>query len=148
MSLRAAGRATDTAFNTVTKLFVSAGETCASYQDTALRNLKCRRLQLDEIWAFVYAKQKNVPLAKNAPPDAGDVWTWVAIDAETKLVPSWRVGDRSSQTAIAFTDDLASRLVNRVQITTDGHKPYLEAIGANAAMPSRWPYCLTCALPD
>jgi IS1 family transposase len=128
MSLRAAGRVTDTAFNTVTKLFASAGEACAVYQDSALRNLKCRRLQLDEIWSFVYAKQKNVPLAKNAPPDAGDVWTWVAIDAQTKLVPSWRVGDRSSETAIAFTDDLASRLANRVQITTDGHRAYLEAI--------------------
>jgi IS1 family transposase len=128
MSLRAAGRATDTAFNTVTKLFVSAGKACAAYQDASLRNLKCRRLQLDEVWSFVYAKQKNVPLAKSAPPDAGDVWTWVAIDAETKLVPSWRVGDRSSETAIAFTDDLASRLANRVQITTDGHKAYLEAI--------------------
>lgn len=128
MSLRAAARATDTAFNTVAKFFVSAGRACASYQDGALRNLKCRRLQLDEIWSFVYAKQKNVPLAKNAPPDAGDVWTWVAIDAETKLVPSWRVGDRSSETAIAFTDDLASRLANRVQITTDGHRAYLEAI--------------------
>ncbi|MGB6464984.1 MAG: IS1 family transposase, partial [Xanthobacteraceae bacterium] len=86
------------------------------------------RLQLDEIWSFIYAKQKNVPRAKSAPPDAGDVWTWVAIDADTKLVPSWRVGDRSSETAIAFTDDLASRLANRVQITTDGHRAYLEAI--------------------
>jgi len=128
MSLRAAGRATDTAFNTVTKLFVSAGKACADYQDRTLRNLKCKRLQLDEIWSFVYAKQKNVPLARNAPPDAGDVWTWVAIDAQSKLVPSWRVGDRSGETAIAFTDDLASRLANRVQITTDGHKAYLEAI--------------------
>lgn len=128
MSLRAAGRATDTAFNTVAKLFVSAGKACEAYQDTTLRNLKCRRLQLDEIWSFVYAKQKNVPRARSAPPDAGDVWTWVAIDAETKLVPSWRVGDRSSETAIDFTDDLASRLANRVQITTDGHKAYLEAI--------------------
>ncbi len=128
MSLRAAGRATDTAFNTVVKLFVDAARACADYQDRTLRNLKCKRLQLDEVWSFVYAKQKNVPLAKNAPPNAGDVWTWVAIDAETKLVPSWRVGDRSSETAIAFTDDLASRLANRVQITTDGHKAYLEAI--------------------
>jgi IS1 family transposase len=128
MSLRAVGRATDTAFNTVTKLFVSAGKACADYQDHTLRDLKCKRLQLDEIWSFVYAKQKNVPLARNAPPDAGDVWTWVAIDAQSKLVPSWRVGDRSGETAIAFTDDLASRLANRVQITTDGHKAYLEAI--------------------
>jgi IS1 family transposase len=135
MSLRAAARATDTAFNTVAKFFVAAGRACDEYQNKHLRELKCKRLQLDEIWSFVYAKQKNVPFAKNAPPDAGDVWTWVAIDAQTKLVPSWRVGDRSSQTAIAFTDDLASRLANRVQITTDGHKAYLEAIersfGAN-----------------
>jgi len=128
MSLRAAGRATDTAFNTVAKLFVSAGRACAAYQDEHLRKLQCKRLQLDEVWSFIYAKQRNVPLAKSAPPDAGDVWTWVAIDAQTKLVPSWRVGDRSSGTAIAFTDDLASRLANRVQITTDGHKAYLEAI--------------------
>jgi len=128
MSLRAAGRATDTAFNTVAKLFVDAARACADYQDRTLRGLHCKRLQLDEIWSFVYAKQKNVPDAKSAPANAGDVWTWVAIDAETKLVPSWRVGDRSSETAIAFTDDLASRLANRVQITTDGHKPYLEAI--------------------
>jgi IS1 family transposase len=83
---------------------------------------------LDEIWSFVYAKQKNVRAAKSAPANAGDVWTWVAIDADTKLVPSWRVGDRSSETAMGFVDDLASRLANRVQITTDGHKPYLEAI--------------------
>ena len=128
MSLRAAGRATDTAFNTVAKLFVDAGRACAAYQDGALRNLKCRRIQLDEIWSFIYAKEKNVRRAKSAPSEAGDVWTWVAIDADTKLVPSWRVGDRSSQTAIAFTDDLASRLSNRVQITTDGHRAYLEAI--------------------
>ena len=128
MSLRATGRATDTAFNTIAKLFVDAGKACADYQDRTLRNLKCKRLQLDEIWSFVYAKQKNVPGAKAAPANAGDVWTWVAIDADTKLVPSWCIGDRSSETAIAFTDDLASRLANRVQITTDGHKPYLEAI--------------------
>ena len=101
---------------------------CAEYQDKTLRNLPCKRLQLDEIWSFVYAKQKNVPTAKSAPQDAGDVWTWVAIDADTKLVPSWRVGDRSSETAFAFVSDLASRLRNRVQITTDGYRPYLEAI--------------------
>jgi IS1 family transposase len=127
-SLRAAARITDTAFNTVAKLFVDAAKACADYQDRALRNLKCRRVQLDEVWSFVYAKQKNVPGARSAPANAGDVWTWVAIDADTKLVPSWRVGDRSSETAIAFTDDLASRLASRVQITTDGHKAYLEAI--------------------
>jgi IS1 family transposase len=128
MSLRAASRVSDVSYNTVCKLFADAGRVCAEYQDKALRDLPCKRLQLDEIWSFVYAKEKNVGTAKAAPKDAGDVWTWVAIDADTKLVPSWRVGDRSSETAIEFADDLASRLRNRVQITTDGHKAYLEAI--------------------
>lgn len=116
------------AYNSVAKLFVDAAKACLDYQDLSLRNLKCRRVQLDEIWSFVHRKQKNVAKAKAAPTDAGDVWTWVAVDAETKLVPSWRIGDRSSETAIAFADDLAGRLANRVQITTDGHKAYLEAI--------------------
>jgi IS1 family transposase len=127
-SLRAAARLADVSFNTTAKLFVDAARACADYQDRTLRDLKCKRIQLDEIWSFVYAKQKNVPGAKSAPANAGDVWTWVAIDADSKLVPSWRIGDRSSQTAIAFTDDLASRLATRVQITTDGHRAYLEAI--------------------
>ena len=127
-SLRASARISDTSFNTVAKLFVDAGKACEAFQDHALCKLKCRRLQLDEIWSFVYAKQKNVRAAKSAPADAGDVWTWVAIDADTKLVPSWRVGDRSAETAMGFVDDLACRLANRIQITTDGHKPYLEAI--------------------
>ncbi len=127
-SLRAASRITDTAFNTVAKLFVEGARACAAYQDQHLRNLPCKRLQLDEIWSFIYAKEKNVRAAKAAPREAGDVWTWMAIDADTKLVPSWHVGDRSSLTAIAFVDDLAGRLANRVQITTDGHRAYLEAI--------------------
>jgi len=127
-SLRSTARIADVAFNTVAKLFVDAGRACLAYQDEALRDLPCKRVQLDEIWSFVYAKQRNVPIAKAAPKDAGDVWTWVAIDADTKLVPSWRIGDRSGQTAIAFVDDLASRLANRVQLTTDGHKAYLEAV--------------------
>lgn len=127
-SLRATARIADVSYNTVCKLFADAGRVCADYQDKALRDLSCKRLQLDEIWSFVYAKQKNVASAKSAPQDAGDAWTWVAIDADTKLVPSWRIGDRSSETAFAFVSDLASRLRNRVQITTDGHKPYLEAI--------------------
>lgn len=127
-SLRASARIADVAFNTVAKLFVDAGRACLAYQDQALRNLNCRRLQLDEIWSFVHSKQKNVASAKAAPEGAGDVWTWVAIDADTKLVPSWRVGDRSGETAIDFVSDLASRLSHRVQISTDGHRPYLEAI--------------------
>lgn len=128
MSLRATARAADVSYNTVSKLFADAGRVCGAYQDKALRDLPCKRLQLDEIWSFVYAKAKNVPTAKAAPQDAGDAWTWVAIDADTKLVASWRIGDRSSETAMAFADDLASRLRNRVQITSDGHKAYLEAI--------------------
>jgi|HubBroStandDraft_5_1064220.scaffolds.fasta_scaffold12892_2 IS1 family transposase len=127
-SLRATSRIADVSYNTVCKLFADAGRVCADYQDKALRDLPCKRLQLDEIWSFVYAKQKNVASAKAAPDNSGDAWTWVAIDADTKLVPSWRVGDRSADTAIDFVSDLASRLRNRVQITTDGHKPYIEAI--------------------
>jgi len=91
-------------------------------------NLPLRRLQLDEIWAFCYAKQRNLAFAKNAPEDAGDIWTWVAIDAETKLVPSWVIGDRSGETAIRFVCDLSRRLASRVQITSDGHRAYLEAV--------------------
>ena len=127
-SLRAASRISDVSFNSVSKLFVDAGLACADYQHRTLRNLTCRRLQLDEIWSFVYAKAKNVPNAKSAPVAAGDVWTWVAIDADTKLVPSWLIGDRSADTANVFVADLASRINNRVQITTDGHRPYLQAI--------------------
>ena len=127
-SLRATARMADIALNTVTKLFIDTGLACSDYQHRVLRNLPCKRLQLDEVWSFVYAKAKNVPTARSAPPSAGDVWTWVAIDADTKLVPSWRIGDRSTETAHAFVSDLASRLSNRVQITTDGHRPYLEAI--------------------
>lgn len=127
-SLRATSRLADVSFNTVAKLFVDAGRACAAYQDQTLRNLRCKRLQLDEIWSFVYAKAKNVPSAKSAPPSAGDVWTWVAIDADTKLVPSWHIGSRDSYIAQVFVRDLALRLASRVQITTDGHRPYLEAI--------------------
>lgn len=127
-SLRATARLADVALNTVSKLFVDAGRACAQYQDRTLRNLPCKRVQLDEIWSFVYAKAKNVPTARNAPPSAGDVWTWVAIDADTKLVPSWHIGTRDGYVAEVFVRDLASRLANRVQITTDGHRPYLEAV--------------------
>jgi IS1 family transposase len=125
-SLRATARLADVSFNTTAKLFVDTARACLDYQDKTLRNLPCKRLQLDELWSFVYSKQKNVPLKKKG--EAGDCWTWVAIDADTKLVPSWRIGDRDIPTATAFVTDLASRLKNRVQITTDGHRPYLEAI--------------------
>ena len=127
-SIRATARTADVSKNTVTKLLVDAGRACAEYQDKALRGLPCRRIQVDEIWSFIYAKEKNVARAKAAPAEAGDVWTWTAIDAETKLVPSWRIGDRSGETAIDFMDDLRSRLANRVQLTSDGLKAYLEAV--------------------
>ena len=107
---------------------VDAGKACNDYQGRTLRNLPCKRIQVDEIWSFVYAKQGNVPKAKSAPKEAGDVWTWTAICADTKLVPSWAIEDRSSETAIEFMDDLRARMADRVQLTSDGHKAYLEAV--------------------
>lgn len=128
MSIRSTVRITGASKNTVTKLLVDIGKACADYQDKYLRNLNCKRLQCDEIWSFCYAKQKNVPDNLKGQFGYGDVWTWTAIDAKTKLVPSWMVGDRSAETAKTFIDDLASRLDNRVQLTTDGHSVYLEAV--------------------
>ena len=128
MSMRAISRITGASKNTIVKLLEDAGEAFSDYQDRTLRNLTCKRLQVDEIWAFVYAKAKNAPTAKKAPADAGDIWTWMAIDADTKLIPSFYVGSRDAEAAQAFVGDLAMRLTNRVQLTSDGHKPYLEAV--------------------
>jgi IS1 family transposase len=128
MSLRATSRFADVSINTVTKLLVDVGAACEGYQDRMLRDLKCRRIQCDEIWSFVYAKQRNVPEEHKGEFGYGDVWTWVAIDADSKLVPTWGVGRRDGQTAAAFIRDLAERLTTRVQLTTDGHKVYLEAV--------------------
>lgn len=125
-SLRGTSRLADVAYNSVLKLAVDAGKACNEYQYKTLQNLSCKKLQLDEIWSFCYSKQKNTPLDRRHL--AGDVWTWVAIDADTKLVPSWCIGGRDAEAARVFVQDLASRLANRVQITSDGHKPYLEAI--------------------
>jgi len=127
-SIRATARMTGTAFNTVLKLVPEIGAACADYQDRTLRNLKLRRVQCDEIWQFCYAKQKSVTDRMLARGHAGDVWTWVAIDAETKLVPCWMLGSRDANAAKAFIDDLAGRLANRVQLTTDGHRTYLSAV--------------------
>jgi IS1 family transposase len=127
-SLRATARICDVVFNTVLKLLPKIGRACMEYQDKALRNLTCKRIQCDEIWTFCYAKEKNVPADKKGQFGYGDIWTWVAIDADTKLVPSFMVGTRGSQTAKAFMDDLASRLASRVQLTTDGHRVYLNAV--------------------
>ncbi len=127
-SLRAASRLADVSINTVTKLLVDVGAACEQYQDRALRDLKCKRIQCDEIWSFCYAKAKNLPEKYAGAFGYGDVWTWTAIDADTKLVPSWLVGRRDGWTAMTFIRDLAGRLAHRVQLTTDGHKVYLEAV--------------------
>jgi IS1 family transposase len=128
MSLRAVTRITGVSINTAMKLLSDAGQACSDYQDQTFRELRCQRLQVDEIWSFVYAKAKNVADAKAAPERAGDIWTWTAIDADSKLIPSWYVGRRDAEAAAIFIGDLAKRLANRVQLTTDGHAPYLQAI--------------------
>jgi IS1 family transposase len=127
-SLRATARMCDVAFNTVLKLVPEIGVACSAYQNRACRNLTSKRIQCDEIWSFCYAKQKNVPADKQGQFGFGDVWTWVAIDPETKLVASWCVGTRGAATANVFMRDLAGRLLNRVQLTTDGHRVYLDAV--------------------
>ena len=127
-SLRATARMADVSRNTVDKLLRDVGAACLQYQDENLRNLSCKRVQCDEIWSFVYAKQKNVPEDKQDQFGYGDVWTWTAICADTKLVPCWHVDGRTSSAARAFIDDLAARLANRVQLTTDGLLLYVDAV--------------------
>lgn len=130
-SIRAVTRLTGASKTTVTKLAVDAGKAASWYQDRVFVNLPCKRLQLDEVWGFVGAKAKNADPSKKAAGVQGDAWLWVATCADTKLVPSWLVGGRDSDTAIVFTDDLQQRLANRVQITSDGHKAYLDAIATS-----------------
>jgi IS1 family transposase len=130
-SIRATVRMTGVARNTVTKLLVDMGTVCSVHQDRVMRDLTCERIQCDEIWAFCYSKQKNVPEDKRGEFGYGDVWTWVAIDADTKLVPTYHIGARDLQDAYAFMDDLAPRLRNRVQLTTDGLRVYLNAVDAS-----------------
>lgn len=127
-SIRATCRMTDTAKGTVIRLLKDVGKACAEYQDKYLCNLHCKHIQCDEIWSFCYAKQKNVPEDKQGKFGYGDVWTWTAIDADTKLVPSWLVGLRDAGYAFEFMNDLKGRVANRVQLTTDGHKLYLWAV--------------------
>ena len=128
MSLRATSRLADVSINTVTKLLVDVGTACAAYHDEHVRNVKSQRVQVDEIWSFTYAKAKNVKAAKAAPEGAGDTWTWTAIDADSKLIVSYLVGGRDAEYAYEFMQDVASRLANRVQLTSDGHGPYLGAV--------------------
>lgn len=127
-SLRSTSRIVGVSINTVTKLLVDAGRVCLEYQDKNLVNLPCKRIECDEIWAFCYAKAKNVPEAKKGQFGYGDIWTYTAICADTKLIPTWAVGNRDGETAKFFINDLASRLKHKVQLTTDGHKAYLEPI--------------------
>jgi IS1 family transposase len=127
-SIRATVRMTGAAKNTVTKLLVDLGAACSDYQDRVLRDLPCERLQADEIWSFCYSKDRNVPEEHRGKFGYGDVWTWTAIDADTKLVPSWYIGRRSGYDAEIFMRDLASRLRSRVQLTTDSHRAYLQAV--------------------
>ncbi len=128
ISLRAITRLTGISRTTLIKLLEDTGKAFSEYQDRVLVNLPCKRIQVDEAWAFCYAKQKNVPTAKAAPEGAGDIWTWVGLDADTKLVASWHVGSRDSEAAMTFMNDLAPRLASRVQLTSDGHGAYLEAV--------------------
>ena len=128
MSLRAIVRATDASINTISRLLVAAGEACAAYHDATVRNVSSKRVQVDEIWNFTYAKQKNVARAKAAPEHAGDTWTWTALDADSKLIVSWLVGGRDAGYATEFMQDLAGRLASRVQLTSDGHSAYLSAV--------------------
>lgn len=128
MAIRAITRVTGASKNTVAKLLADLGRACAEYQDKVLRDLPCKRVQLDEIWSFVYAKNDNVKHAKAAPRDAGDAWTWTAICADTKLLITTLVGKRDTDYALHFVDDLRNRLANRVQVTSDGHRPYLQAM--------------------
>jgi IS1 family transposase len=128
MSIRATVRITGVAKNTITKLGLELGHACAEYQDKVFQNLECKKPQCDEIWSFCYSKEKNVPADHKGEFGYGDVYTWTAIDADTKLIPSYFVGRRDGQCAHTFMTDLASRLKHRVQLTTDGHKPYLQAV--------------------
>lgn len=126
--MRSISRIAEVSINTVSKLLVDAGKACAAFHDEKVRGVKARKVQVDEIWSFTAAKQKNIPSMKTPVAGAGDTWTWTAIEAETKLLITWLVGGRDSEYAMAFMDDLRSRLANRVQLTSDGHKAYLEAV--------------------
>ncbi len=127
-SLRATSRMSGASKVTILKLLSDLGPVCAEYQNRTLRNLTCKRIQCDEIWQFCYAKEKNVPVDKRGQFGFGDVWTWAAMDADTKLVITWRLGTRGAETAFEFMNDLAGRLAHRVQLTTDGHRAYLNAV--------------------
>ena len=128
--MRSISRVVDVSINTVTKLLVDAGEVCARFHDEHVRGVKARRVQVDEIWSFTYAKQKNVETAKAAPEGAGDTWTWTGLDADSKLIVSWLVGPCDAGSAYTFVEDIAARLAGRIQLTSDGLRLYLDAVEA------------------
>jgi len=127
-SMQSTARVCDVAFNSIVKLLADAGRACEAFHDKTVRGVQAKRVQCDEIWAFCYAKQRNVGTAKAAPFVAGDLWTWTALDADSKLLISYLVGDRNAACANQFMQDVGKRLANRVQLTTDGHRPYLEVV--------------------
>ncbi len=128
-SMRSITRVLGVSLNTLTKLLVDAGKACAEHHDRAVRDVQARHVQCDEIWAFCYSKAKNAPYASGTIDSAGDAWTWTGLDSDTKLIVSWLVTlGRDSSYALEFMDDLRSRLANRVQLSTDGHRAYLEAV--------------------
>lgn len=127
MSLRAISRIADVSINTVTKLLIDAGRACQEFHDATVYHISSKRIQCDEIWSFVYSKDKNTPDDKKGT-GIGDVWTWVGIDADTKLVVSWYAGNRDGASAYVFMKDIKRRIKNRIQLTTDGYKCYLEAV--------------------
>lgn len=127
-SMRSTSRLTGAAKKTVERMLVSAGTACAEYMDKTMRNLNCKLLQVDEVWSYTYAKQKNVPEHLKGDDGVCDTWTWVALDSESKLIPCWHVGKRGAPDAYKFINDLATRLASRVQLTSDGLKAYVEAV--------------------
>lgn len=129
-SMRAVSRVAGVSINTVAKLLVDAGAACEAFHDKTVRNVAAKRVQCDEIWSFVGSKARNTPFHKKQSGEAGDVWTWTALDADSKLIVNWTVGDRSGATAKLFMNGVADRLAGRVQLTTDGHKAYLLAVDA------------------
>jgi IS1 family transposase len=128
-SMRSTARLTGVAKKTVERLLVEIGEACAAYHDRVMRNLPCKVIQVDEVWSFTYCKQANIPKRLEGQSGIGDTWTWIAIDADSKLIPAWHVGNRNATDAYWFIHDLKSRLASRVQLTSDGLRAYLQAVG-------------------
>lgn len=137
-SLRATSRIVGCSINTVTKLLMDVGEACAVYHNEHLRNLGCKTIEADEIWSFVGSKQKNIPAEREGDPNYGDVWTWTALDADSKLIVSWYVGGRAFEDCMAFMEDLKGRLAGRIQLTTDGHQAYVAPVGLNFRQDIDW----------